>query len=271
MGLPRKKKSRLPSARPAIPRTERSSKPEPPFPANFPAYHSTQNMNEIAAYLANASYVVALGGPPLADLKYGIVIVPAGEEGLLFGRPPDFAISQAFIDAIDDANRDYDRALRMHDPDKDIEEYACHRFDDDFPPVPPEAQRRVEAVLPAQPAPPREPSQEARQEDRPVVQSASPKGVQQQEQQQQQQHRQPSAPKPRPKAAAVPIAAAPKKPSARKTAVSPPPGRVGKKDAPRPQRVEKLRRSSRLAVPQMAGGNSQQAGAKKARKATGRE
>jgi hypothetical protein len=238
-------------------------------------------MNEIAAYLANASYVAALGGPPLADLKYGIIIVPAGEEALLFGRPPDFAISQEFIDAIDDANRHYDKALRIHDPDKDIEEYARHRFDDDFPPVPPEAQRMVEAVLPAQapadgapagaaPPPPREPSQVARQEDRPA-QSASPQDVRQQ------QHRQPSATRPRPlpkpsgPGAAVPVAAAPKKPRARKTPVSPPPGRVGKKDAPRPQRVAKLRRSPRLAGVQVVDGStSQQAGAKKAGKARGR-
>lgn len=47
-------------------------------------------MNEIAAYLANASYVAALGGPPLADLKYGIISVPAGEESLLFGKSPKF-------------------------------------------------------------------------------------------------------------------------------------------------------------------------------------
>jgi hypothetical protein len=104
-------------------------------------------MNEIAAYLANASYVAALGGPPLADLKYGIIIVPAGEESLLFGPSPDFLISQDFVDAIDDANRDYDRALHMHDPDKDSEEFVRHRFDDDFPSVSVEAQRNVDATL----------------------------------------------------------------------------------------------------------------------------
>ncbi len=74
-------------------------------------------MNEIAAYLANASYVVSLGGPLLADLKYGVIIVPSGEEPLLFGPAPETAITQDFIDAIDDANRNYDRALRMQTPD----------------------------------------------------------------------------------------------------------------------------------------------------------
>ncbi|KAL2017281.1 hypothetical protein VTK56DRAFT_2350 [Thermocarpiscus australiensis] len=144
---------RLPDSRPAIPRQqpkEWPSKPEPRLPSNFPAYYSTQNMNEIAAYLANASYVAALGGPPLSDLKYGIIIVPAGEESLLFGRSPDFVISEEFRDAIDDANRDYQRALRMHDPDKDSPEFVRHRFKDDFPSVSAEDFQRVELTPPQQ-------------------------------------------------------------------------------------------------------------------------
>ena len=141
----------LPTDRPAIPREQHSDgapgNSDPRFPVNFPAYHCTQNMNEIAAYLANASYVVALGGPPLADLKYGIVIVPAGEEKLLFGPPSQSLLNQDFVDAIDDANRDYDRALRMHDPDKDSEEFVRHRFDDDFASVSAAAQQNVETTL----------------------------------------------------------------------------------------------------------------------------
>jgi hypothetical protein len=106
-------------------------------------------MNEIAAYLANASYVTALGGPPLADLKYGVIIVPAGEESLLFGPKSTFVVDQAFVDAVDDAKRDYDRALRMHDPEKDSEEFVRHRFDDDFPSVSGREQKNVEMVLPS--------------------------------------------------------------------------------------------------------------------------
>lgn len=143
---------RIPSSRPSIPRqqpaTDTQNKPEPRFPPNFPAYHCTQNMNEIAAYLANASYVAALGGPPLANLKYGIIIVPVGEESLLFGQQPDFAVNQDFLDAVDDANRDYDRALRMHDPDKDSEEFVRSRFDEDFPSVSVDVQRNVEVAMP---------------------------------------------------------------------------------------------------------------------------
>ncbi|KAH6842685.1 hypothetical protein B0I37DRAFT_201563 [Chaetomium sp. MPI-CAGE-AT-0009] len=141
----------LPTERPTIPRqqpiVDAPSNSGPRFPANFPAYHATQNMNEIAAYLANASYVVSLGGTPLADLKYGIIIVPAGEESLLFSPPPQSVIDQDFVDAIDDANRNYDRALRMHDPDKDIEEFVRHRFDDDFASVSAGAQQNVETTL----------------------------------------------------------------------------------------------------------------------------
>ncbi|EAQ84801.1 predicted protein [Chaetomium globosum CBS 148.51] len=141
----------LPTDRPTIPRQQPSDgspgNPESRFPANFPAYHCTQNMNEIAAYLANASYVAALGGPPLADLKYGIIIVPAGEERLLFGPPSQSLLNQDFIDAIDDANRDYDRALRMHDPDKDSEEFVRSRFDDDFASVSAAAQQNVDTTL----------------------------------------------------------------------------------------------------------------------------
>ena len=141
----------LPHSRPTIPRqqppTGPQNKPEPRFPPNFPAYHCTQNINEIAAYLANASYVAALGGPPLANLKYGVIIVPVGEESLLFGEKPDFVMNQDFLDAVDDANRDYDRALRMHDPDKDSEEFVRNRFDQDFPSVSADAHRNVEVAF----------------------------------------------------------------------------------------------------------------------------
>ena len=101
-------------------------------------------MNEIAAYLANASYVACLGGPPLANLKYGIIIVPAGEEKLLFGGRPKFEITEEFIDAVQDANRDYDRALRMHYPGKDDEEFLLHRSMDDFESVSAEEFRNVD-------------------------------------------------------------------------------------------------------------------------------
>ena len=139
---------RPPMNRPDIPRQQTAADP-PGLPSSFPAYHCTNNMNEIAAYLANASYVTALGGPPLADLKYGIIIVPAGEESLLFGPKSTFVIDQAFVDAVDDAKRDHGKALRMHDPDKDSEEFVRHRFDDDFPSVSGREQKNVETIIPS--------------------------------------------------------------------------------------------------------------------------
>jgi hypothetical protein len=41
--------------------------------------------------MASSSYVVSLGGPPLPDLKYGIIVVPVGEEDLLFAGYGDHA------------------------------------------------------------------------------------------------------------------------------------------------------------------------------------
>ncbi len=60
----------------------------PTFPPSFPAYRLTQSRDELAAYLANARYVASVCGPPVADLEYGIIVVPAGEERLLFSTMP---------------------------------------------------------------------------------------------------------------------------------------------------------------------------------------
>lgn len=65
------------------------------FPPEFPRFQSVQNVNDIGAYLANASYIVSVGGPPVSDLKYGIILVPLGEERLLFGKQPDNAGTQS--------------------------------------------------------------------------------------------------------------------------------------------------------------------------------
>jgi hypothetical protein len=56
---------------------------------------------ELGAYLASSSYIVSLSGPPLADLKYGITVVPVGEESLLFnGYGDDAAMSPEFKEQI---------------------------------------------------------------------------------------------------------------------------------------------------------------------------
>jgi hypothetical protein len=60
-------------------------------PAGFPPHRTVQGMVELGAYLASSSYVMSLGGSPLPDLKYGIIIVPVGEEDLLFAGYGDHA------------------------------------------------------------------------------------------------------------------------------------------------------------------------------------
>lgn len=90
-------------------------------------------MTEISAFLANASYVVSVGGPPLADLKYGVIFVPVGEESLVLGPSPDHVREDEFIDAVCDASRAYHKAedaLLFHDAEKDSEEFKKRRFRD---------------------------------------------------------------------------------------------------------------------------------------------
>jgi len=61
------------------------------IPTNFPPHHTVDGAIELSTYLASSSYIVSLGGPPLADLKYGTIIVPSGEEELLFTGYGDHA------------------------------------------------------------------------------------------------------------------------------------------------------------------------------------
>lgn len=57
--------------------------PDPAVPAWFPAHRSIDGFIELGSYLASSAYAVSLGGPPLPDLKYGIIVVPVGDESLL--------------------------------------------------------------------------------------------------------------------------------------------------------------------------------------------
>ncbi len=81
------------SSVPPSPSAKSTDLPDLSSLADFPRYRKIQSKTEIAAYLANASYVVSLGGPPLADLEYGVIIVPAGTEIELFGRKPDHVVN----------------------------------------------------------------------------------------------------------------------------------------------------------------------------------
>lgn len=73
------------SPQPAPPTTLTATELGATFPADFPRYTTVSRMAETAAYLANTDYVISLAGSPLNDLKYGIIVVPVGEESLLFG------------------------------------------------------------------------------------------------------------------------------------------------------------------------------------------
>ncbi|RMZ77655.1 hypothetical protein DV738_g4221, partial [Chaetothyriales sp. CBS 135597] len=64
----------------------------PSVPADFPPHRTVDGLAELGTYLASSAYIVSLGGPPLTDLKYGIIVVPAGEEALLFAGYGDHAV-----------------------------------------------------------------------------------------------------------------------------------------------------------------------------------
>ncbi|KAM7188426.1 hypothetical protein V8F33_010677 [Rhypophila sp. PSN 637] len=53
------------------------------LPPQFPRYYETRHLNETSLFLSRAKYFISLGGPPLRDMTYGIIVVPFGEERLL--------------------------------------------------------------------------------------------------------------------------------------------------------------------------------------------
>jgi hypothetical protein len=61
-------------------------------PSKFPPHRLINGIIELSGYLASSSYIVSLGGPPLPDLKYGVIVVPAGDEELLFVGYGDDAV-----------------------------------------------------------------------------------------------------------------------------------------------------------------------------------
>jgi hypothetical protein len=69
-------------------------------PEIFSRHRMVHGLPEIGQYLGSSKYVISLGGPPLADLKYGIVIFPAGEEDLLFCNKEEDCFPTDFKDRI---------------------------------------------------------------------------------------------------------------------------------------------------------------------------
>lgn len=100
------------------------------LPADFPRYRNIHGMNDMGAYLANASYAVSLGGPPSADLKYGIIVVPVGDEGTLFGQQPSDVMTPEFIREVYDLR--YARHLAadqdFHEAARDSGDFLQPRF-----------------------------------------------------------------------------------------------------------------------------------------------
>lgn len=44
---------------------------------------------ELTKYMASSAYIVSLGGPPVRELQYGVIIVPYGDEQLFFSQKDD--------------------------------------------------------------------------------------------------------------------------------------------------------------------------------------
>lgn len=114
-----------PPSQPQVPTSTSTSDLSSLFPPDFPRFHSIHSLNDFGAYLANASYMVSVGGPPLTDIKYGIILVPAGEERLLFGQQPDSEASNQLKEAVRHPRKR--NAPGLHDLDKDSEEFLRRR------------------------------------------------------------------------------------------------------------------------------------------------
>ncbi|KAI9172675.1 hypothetical protein HJFPF1_02185 [Paramyrothecium foliicola] len=80
------------------------------LPADFPRHRRVKELDEFGTYIAASSYTIALGGPPLPDLNYGIIIVPTGDESLLFSGHGDHAAMPADVK---DAVYTQSKALRQ--------------------------------------------------------------------------------------------------------------------------------------------------------------
>ncbi|ROV90543.1 hypothetical protein VSDG_07428 [Cytospora chrysosperma] len=116
--------TKLPSGKPALPQVHPTDVASL-FPPEFPRFQSVQNVNDIGAYLANASYIVSVGGPPVSDLRYGVILVPLGEERLLFGKQPDNTATQSVGDSVVGAGEE------PHSPPQEAGQPDLHALDED--------------------------------------------------------------------------------------------------------------------------------------------
>ncbi|EPE31718.1 hypothetical protein GLAREA_12474 [Glarea lozoyensis ATCC 20868] len=54
--------------------------------SHMPQFRHVRNHGEMGSYIDQSQYVICMGSGPLRDLQYGIIIVPIGEEQMMF-RP----------------------------------------------------------------------------------------------------------------------------------------------------------------------------------------
>ncbi|KAI9768866.1 MAG: hypothetical protein M1839_003949 [Geoglossum umbratile] len=54
------------------------------LPSHFPQFQHVQNYGELGFYIDRSQYAISVGPGPVDDLHYGIIIVPFGEEHMLF-------------------------------------------------------------------------------------------------------------------------------------------------------------------------------------------
>ena len=54
------------------------------LPSHFPQFRHIQNYGELRFYIDRSQYAISVGSGPVDDLHYGIIIVPFGEEHMLF-------------------------------------------------------------------------------------------------------------------------------------------------------------------------------------------
>ncbi|KAM3500695.1 hypothetical protein MY11210_009477 [Beauveria gryllotalpidicola] len=70
----------------------------------------------LAQYVATSDYIVSLAGPPLPDMRYGVIIVPCGEEELLL-KQSDQEVSYEDVKTAFSFTHEYNGLLHEESPD----------------------------------------------------------------------------------------------------------------------------------------------------------
>ncbi|OAA41829.1 hypothetical protein ISF_09757 [Cordyceps fumosorosea ARSEF 2679] len=105
---------------------------EPPreaaVPACLPGHRQhVRDAKSLARYLAASAYTISLAGPPLADMQYGVVIVPCGQEELFFREPEEPAYEKPLAASVVD--RKSERPALCADSETSMGSTAFRFFD----------------------------------------------------------------------------------------------------------------------------------------------